>query len=57
MKGREVRDIRRKLGLTQEEFAFRLGVSATTVMNWERDKHCPSPLAQKAMFEFLKSDS
>ena len=41
MTGREIRELRKKLGLTQEEFAQLLGVGYTTVNRWENDKSEP----------------
>ncbi len=37
----EIAGLRRKLGLTQTEFAKRLGVSQMTVCNWEKGKSAP----------------
>jgi transcriptional regulator with XRE-family HTH domain len=37
MKGSEVKRIRQALGLTQQEFADRLGVHKVTVAKWEID--------------------
>src|SRR5438874_13513832 len=34
----EARDIRRKLGLTQPQFAKKLGVPVATVRHWERNE-------------------
>ena len=34
--GREVRRVRKALGLTQVEFAVRVGVTSNTVARWER---------------------
>jgi putative transcriptional regulator len=42
----EVRDIRRRLGLTQQEFAKKLGVSPATVRAWERDETPAEPVLQ-----------
>jgi DNA-binding transcriptional regulator YiaG len=38
MRGAECRRLRRALGLTQVEFAERLGVTGNTVARWERDE-------------------
>lgn len=54
MKGKEIKEIRLKLGLTQEQFAVKLGVSGTSVMNWERNRHSPSPMAEKLILALLK---
>jgi len=40
-----VRELRTDLGLTQEQFAAKLGVTYTTVNRWENNKGNPSPLA------------
>lgn len=45
MNGRKVREIRKKLGLTQEEFAAKLGVSFVTLNRWENHHNTPSALA------------
>ena len=37
--------IRGKLGLSQEKFAARVGVTLKTMSRWERGKSKPSPLA------------
>jgi putative transcriptional regulator len=37
----EVRDLRRRARLTQEEFAARLGVPVETIRNWEQGKRMP----------------
>ena len=44
-----VKEIREKLGLTQEKFASRLGISFVTVSRWEKGKASPSPLAQEKL--------
>ena len=38
MTGKEVKQARRTLGLTQRAFAERVGVVANTVARWERDE-------------------
>ena len=42
MNDKEVKAIRSKLGLTQVEFAKKLGVDTKTVQNWESGKRIPS---------------
>ena len=37
----EVRDLRRRARLTQQEFAARLGVPVETIRNWEQGKRLP----------------
>ncbi|MES9905550.1 MAG: helix-turn-helix transcriptional regulator [Sedimenticola sp.] len=41
-----VKEVRRQLGLSQEELAHALGVSFATVNRWENSKTVPSKLAQ-----------
>ena len=38
MNGKQLKRIRKGLGLTQKELAEELGVSANTVARWERDE-------------------
>lgn len=45
MDGRKIRKIRKALGLTQEEFADRLGVAFVTLNRWENHHNTPSALA------------
>jgi putative transcriptional regulator len=40
-----VRELRFRLGLTQEQFAAVLGTTAATVNRWENGKAQPSPMA------------
>jgi len=42
-----IKQIRKKLNLTQEQLAHKLGVSWATVNRWENGKSKPSPLAMK----------
>src|ERR1700747_1828873 len=37
----EVRDLRRRACLTQQEFAAKLGVPVETIRNWEQGKRAP----------------
>ncbi len=41
----DIKKIREKLGLSQEDLARQLGVSYTTVNRWENGRFKPSPLA------------
>lgn len=52
----EIKQIRQRLGLTQEKLAQRLGVSCYTVRRWEAGRVRPSPLAQKAIDDLLKEE-
>lgn len=47
-----VRDVRRQLGLSQEELAQALGVSFATVNRWENGKTTPSKLARRQVESF-----
>jgi len=41
----DVKELRRKLGISRDALARKLGVSYKTVYLWERGKVKPSPLA------------
>ena len=43
--------LRAALGLTQERFAAKVGVTVSTVNRWENGKGAPSPLAQQRIEE------
>lgn len=45
----EIKTLRKKLGLTQAEFAVKLGVAEFTVRRWEKGVTSPSPMARKAI--------
>ena len=40
-----IRERRTALGLTQEQFAAKVGVTVSTVNRWENNRGKPSPLA------------
>jgi len=40
-----VRELRQRLGLTQEQFAAKLGVTFATINRWENQKSRPSRMA------------
>lgn len=44
-----VRELRFRLGLTQEQFAAELGVTFVSVNRWENSKTQPSPMALRHM--------
>jgi putative transcriptional regulator len=50
-----VKEVRRQLGLSQEELAHALGVSFATVNRWENGKTEPSKLAQRQFEQFCKN--
>ena len=43
----KIKDLRKRLNLSQEEFAQKLGVSFTSVNRWENGQAKPSKLAKK----------
>ena len=47
---------RRELGLTQKELAYKLGVSAWTVLNWETGKTAPIDSDMAGVIAFLGTD-
>lgn len=49
---RFVRRVRRRLGLTQQEFAKRIDVPLDTIRNWEQGKRYPTGAA-KALLKIL----
>ena len=49
-----IRDLRDALGLTQEQFAAKIGVTFSTVNRWENKKGKPSPLAVKQIQQLAK---
>jgi len=49
-----IRELRRKLGLSQEGLARKLGVSVLTVRRWEKGSSKPSPLALTKLEEVIK---
>jgi len=51
---KDIKTLRLKLRLTQEQFAQKIGVSFSTINEWERGKRKPSPLALKQIETFKK---
>ncbi len=49
-----VKEVRRRLGLSQEELAHALGVSFATVNRWENGKTVPSKLARRQFEQLCK---
>ena len=54
MNGQQIKALRFRLGLTQEDFAAKIGVSVSTVQRWETNKRQPSLLAIKSIQAFIK---
>ncbi len=46
-----IRELRRRLNLTQEQFAHRIGVTYSTVNHWENGKRVPLPFLVKRLVE------
>jgi len=40
-----IKELRYRLGMTQEQFAVQLGVTHDTISRWESNKHYSLPLA------------
>jgi len=51
--GQLIRLLRDRLGMTQERFAARLGVTFASVNRWENGRARPSPLALRQVEELL----
>ncbi len=49
-----VRELRFRLGLTQEQFAAELGVTFASINRWENCKVQPSPMALKLLRKRLE---
>jgi DNA-binding transcriptional regulator YiaG len=54
MNKESIKELRRKLGLSQEGLARKLGVSVITVRRWEKGTFKPSPLALLRIEELIK---
>jgi putative transcriptional regulator len=51
----KIKEVRQELGLTQEQFAVKLGVTFPTVNRWENLKTKPSPLALQKLRKLMVS--
>ena len=51
----EVRSIRQKTGLSQDRFAYLIGVKPATLRNWEQGRRKPTGPA-KALLRILEAD-
>lgn len=52
-----VKEVRRQLGISQEELAHELGVSFATINRWENGKTTPFKLARKQFDAFCEKMS
>lgn len=49
-----IRGLRKRLRLTQEQFAQKVGVTYSTVNHWENGKRTPQPYLVKRLLEMKK---
>lgn len=54
MKADEVRELRRRLAMTQQGFSNQLGVSMSTVQKWEAGTASPRGLSRRALRKLAK---
>lgn len=47
--GARIRNLRRELNMTQENFAHEIGVTFATVNRWENGRTTPNKVAQKVL--------
>ncbi len=54
--GEKLKQRRESLNLTQRKIAMELGITVTTVQNWEAGRHIPKlyPAQMKALCDLLK---
>jgi len=46
-----IKELRKRLALTQEQFAQRVGVTYSTVNHWENGKRTPQPYLVQRLWE------
>ena len=46
-----IKDLRRRLDLTQEQFAQKVGVTYSTINHWENGKRVPQPFLMRRLLE------
>lgn len=51
MNSTEIKELRKRINLTQEQFARKIGVTLLTVNKWEGEKSKPSPLAMEKLIK------
>lgn len=54
MDGKEIKQIRLKLGLTQKEFGEKIGVTGTSVYKYEHNRCVPHPVFTAKIQELVK---
>ncbi|HWR30341.1 MAG TPA: helix-turn-helix transcriptional regulator, partial [Negativicutes bacterium] len=50
-----LKEVRKELKISQEQFAHELNVSFTTLNRWENDRCIPSRLAKLRILDYCKS--
>jgi len=50
-----IRDVRKRAGLSQTEFANILGTRQATISDWERGMSEPSPMALKLLEMYIRT--
>jgi len=53
---RIIKYIRESLGISQEEFAVKIGVERLAVIRWENEKVTPNKMAQNRLYEIAKKN-
>lgn len=51
---RMIKELRSRLGLTQEQFAQKVGVTFVTMNNWEKGHRRPHPFLLKRLLEMAE---
>lgn len=54
MTAKEIKELRKKLKLTQQELADKIGVDRVTVARWENGNKRPSNLAERQLARLKK---
>ncbi len=49
-----IKELRGKLGLTQEQLAHKVGVTFSTINNWEKGTRTPHPFLFKRLLEIAE---
>ena len=50
-----LKEVRKELNISQEQFAHELNVSSTTLNRWENNRCVPSRLAKLRILDYCKS--
>jgi putative transcriptional regulator len=51
-----IKELRYRLGMTQEQFAMELGVTISTIQRWKSETSQPSPMALKLIRELNEAN-